>query len=162
MWREDSYANRRMGILLLSLAGLAFTTLDATVKWLVQLQTLPLLELIWLRFFCHALVSGVLLAPHYKLDLLRINNVKLQALRAVLLGLMTSCNFWSIQFLQLTETAAILFSSPLIVAVISHWWLKQPLTRRSMVGYCAGVYRCSHRRSPHIQCHTPSHFFNGS
>ena len=47
MWREDSYANRRMGILLLSLAGLAFTTLDATVKWLVQLQTLPLLELIW-------------------------------------------------------------------------------------------------------------------
>lgn len=51
MWREDSYANRRMGILLLSLAGLAFTTLDATVKWLVQLQTLPLLELIWLRFF---------------------------------------------------------------------------------------------------------------
>ena len=127
MWREDSYANRRMGILLLSLAGLAFTTLDATVKWLVQLQTLPLLELIWLRFFCHALVSGVLLAPHYKLDLLRINNVKLQALRAVLLGLMTSCNFWSIQFLQLTETAAILFSSPLIVAVISHWWLKQPL-----------------------------------
>ena len=46
MWREDSYANRRMGILLLSLAGLAFTTLDATVKWLVQLQTLPLLELI--------------------------------------------------------------------------------------------------------------------
>ena len=126
-WRDDSYANRRMGVVLLSLSVLSFSTLDSSVKWLIQLQTLPLLELIWLRFLSQAIVSGVIFAPHYKMELLKINKIKLQVVRAIMLGTMTSINFWSLQYLQLTETASILFSSPLIVAVISHWWLKQPL-----------------------------------
>ncbi|MGA0940969.1 MAG: EamA family transporter, partial [Burkholderiaceae bacterium] len=123
MWHEDSAANRRTGILLVSLATLSFSMLDTTVKWLLQLQTIPLVEIIWLRFLSQAVVSGVVLAPRYKGAMFRIQKKRLQLFRAVLLGTMTGCNFWSIQFLQLTETASILFSAPLIVAVISHFWL---------------------------------------
>ena len=63
MWHEDSAANRRTGILLVSLATLSFSMLDTTVKWLLQLQTIPLIEIIWLRFLSQAVVSGVVLAP---------------------------------------------------------------------------------------------------
>ena len=72
MWHEDSAANRRTGILLVSLATLSFSMLDTTVKWLLQLQTIPLLEIIWLRFLSQAVVSGVVLAPRYKGAMFRI------------------------------------------------------------------------------------------
>ena len=138
MWHEDSAANRRTGILLVSLATLSFSMLDTTVKWLLQLQTIPLIEIIWLRFLSQAVVSGVVLAPRYKGAMFRIQKKRLQLLRAVLLGTMTGCNFWSIQFLQLTETASILFSAPLIVAVISHFWLQQRLRKAQWITIITG------------------------
>ena len=39
MWHEDSAANRRTGILLVSLATLSFSMLDTTVKWLPTLKS---------------------------------------------------------------------------------------------------------------------------
>ncbi len=136
MWRDDTAKNRRMGIALLSLATLMFCMLDSTVKWL--LASIPLMELVWMRFASHALISMVLLVPHYRWSLFQVRNWRLQALRAFLLGTMTLCNFWSIQYLQLTETASILFSSPLIVAAISHFWMKQRLGRNQWLAIAAG------------------------
>ena len=127
MWRDDTLHNRRVGIALLSVATLMFSMLDSTVKWL--LHSLPLMELVWLRFASQAVVSAVLLVPKEGWGLFQVRNWRLQGLRALILGSMTMSNFWALQFLQLTETASILFSSPLIVAVISHFHLGQRLRR---------------------------------
>lgn len=136
MWRDDTASNRRIGIALLSAATLCFSLLDSTVKWL--LVSMPLTEMIWMRFASHAVISVVLLAPHYRWQLFQVRNWRLQLLRAFLLGTMTLFNFWSIQYLQLTETASILFSSPLIVAAISHFWLQQKLGRNQWLAIVAG------------------------
>lgn len=125
LWQHDTSRNRHIGIALLSLATLSFSALDSTVKWL--LLGLPLGMVVWLRFLTHAVLSAGLLWPHYGRDIFRVHNWRLQGLRALLLTTQTLCNFWAIQYLQLTETAAILFSSPLIVALISHFWLGQRL-----------------------------------
>lgn len=136
MWREDTVNNRQIGIALLSAATLAFSLLDSTIKWL--LASIPLMELVWMRFASHAVISMVMLVPTYRWSLFQVRNWRLQALRAFLLGTMTLFNFWSIQYLQLTETASILFSSPLIVAAISHFWMKEKLARKQWLAIAMG------------------------
>lgn len=127
LWQDDNARNRSVGIALLSLGTLSFSALDSTVKWL--LLALPLGMVVWLRFVSHVFISMALLTPRYGWQLFAVHNVRLQVARAALLTVQTLINFWSIQFLQLTETAAILFSSPLIVALISHLWLGERLRR---------------------------------
>lgn len=136
MLREDTLSNRQTGILLLSVATFSFATLDSSVKWL--LQTMPLLEVVWLRFLSQAVLSAALLAPRYGSGMFKANNWRLQIVRALMLAVMTAFNFWSIQYLQLTETAAILFSSPLIVALYSHWFLHQAMRRAQWLAIFCG------------------------
>jgi drug/metabolite transporter (DMT)-like permease len=136
MWAENTAANRRIGIALLSAGTLSFSLLDSTVKWL--LHSLPFMELVWMRFASQVVISGAMLLPQEGAALFHLRNWRLQLLRALILGTMTMFNFWSIQYLQLTETASILFSSPLIVAAISHFWLKETLGRRQWLAIAAG------------------------
>jgi hypothetical protein len=89
-------------------------TLDACAKWLVL--SLPVLQVVWLRFVFHVLIASALLAPRYGLELVRVHDWKLQALRAVMMAGMTALNFWALQYLQLAETGAIQFSVPLLIA----------------------------------------------
>lgn len=76
----DSAANRRIGIGLVTLTTLCFAAPDTGAKWLVQ--TLPLLQVVRLRFVFHALLASALLAPHYGRELVRVRDWRLQALRA--------------------------------------------------------------------------------
>ena len=48
MLHSDSPANRLIGIGLISATVLFFALLDGGAKWLVQ--TLPVLQVVWLRF----------------------------------------------------------------------------------------------------------------
>lgn len=127
MLRDTNAANTRKGIALLSAATLSFSTLDSSVKWLMHLHTMTLLEVVWLRFVVHAVISFLMVAPRQGLGVLRPRKWGLQAVRALLLGVMTTNNFFAMQYLQLTETVSIMFSAPLIVALISHFGLKQHL-----------------------------------
>ena len=67
MLLEDTARNRRIGIALVSLSTLCFAGLDACAKWLIQ--TLPVVEVVWLRFVLHALITPVLLGPLHGRDL---------------------------------------------------------------------------------------------
>lgn len=127
MLRDTNAANTRVGVLLISCASLSFSTLDSSVKWLMQLHTMTLLEVVWLRFVVHAAIGFAMVAPFQGVEVLRPRKWGLQAVRALLLGVMTTNNFFAMQYLQLTETVSIMFSAPLIVALISHFWLKQHL-----------------------------------
>jgi drug/metabolite transporter (DMT)-like permease len=82
--------------------------------------------------------ASALLAPRYGVELLRVRDWKLQALRAAMLAAMTALNFWALQYLQLAETGAIQFSVPLLIALFSAWWLGERLDARRWLAIVAG------------------------
>ncbi len=136
MLHLDSAQGRRVGIGLVTLTTLCFATLDASAKWLIQ--TLPVLEVVWLRFLFHTLLTSALLAPVYGRDMLRLRRTGLHLLRALMLASMTALNFWALQYLQLAETGAIQFSVPLLIALFSAWWLGERLDWKRWLAILVG------------------------
>jgi drug/metabolite transporter (DMT)-like permease len=111
----DSARNRLVGIGLVSLCYLLFSLLDGGAKWLVG--GVPVIMVVWLRFFTHVVLALALLLPIKGVAVLRTNHLKWHLLRALMFVGMTGMNFWALQFLQLTVTASIFFSVPIIVAM---------------------------------------------
>lgn len=132
----DDPAQRRIGIALVSLATLCFAALDTAAKWLVQ--SLPVVEVVWLRFVTHVVLMGLLLAPLAGRALVRVHSARLQALRAAMLACMTALNFWALQYLQLAETGALQFSVPILIALLSAWWLGERLDARRWAAIVCG------------------------
>ncbi len=136
MLHLDSARGRRIGIGMVTLTTICFATLDASAKWL--LQSLPVLEVVWLRFCAHTLITSALLGPVYGREMLRAQQPRLQVVRALMLASMTAMNFWALQYLQLAETAAIQFSVPLMIALFSAWFLGEHLDWRRWAAIVAG------------------------
>jgi drug/metabolite transporter (DMT)-like permease len=132
----DTARNRRIGIALITVTTLLFATLDASAKVLVQ--SLPVLQVVWLRFATHVVITSTLLAPTYGRELVRVRDWKLQGLRGLMLGAMTALNFWALQYLQLAETGAMQFSVPLLIALLSAWWLGERLGARRWIAIAVG------------------------
>ena len=136
MLKLDSARNRRLGIAMVCVATLCFSALDTTAKWLVL--SLPVFQVVWLRFLTHSLLGLALLAPRYGMRLVRVQQPKLQALRALMLAVLTGLNFWALRYLQLDVTAAIQFSVPIMIALISARWLGERLDARSWIAIVLG------------------------
>jgi drug/metabolite transporter (DMT)-like permease len=122
----DSARNRLVGIGLISLCFLLFTFLDGTAKWLVS-NAMPVFMVVWLRFVIHAVLSTALLFPLKGKALVRTSHLRWHLIRAVMFTFMTGMNFWALQYVQLTVTASIFFTVPIIVAVVSAQVLKEKL-----------------------------------
>ncbi len=125
MLKTDTARNRLLGIGLVSITFACFAVLDTTAKWLVR--SLPVIEVVWLRFVGHVVFTALLLGPRYGRSLLRVANPRLQLLRGLLLFAMTALNFWALQYLQLAETGAIQFAVPLLIALFGAWLLGERL-----------------------------------
>jgi drug/metabolite transporter (DMT)-like permease len=125
MLKADSARNRLIGIGIISVTFACFGVLDATAKWLVR--SLPVIEVVWLRFVGHVLFTGLLLGPRHGRTLLRTRHPWLQLLRAAMLFAMTALNFWALQYLQLAETGAVQFAVPILIALFSAWLLGERL-----------------------------------
>jgi drug/metabolite transporter (DMT)-like permease len=113
----DSATNRLTGIGLVSLTYVCFTLLDGSAKWLVQ--SVPVLVVVWLRFLTHALIGSALMFPMRGLALVRTRHLRWHLLRGLMFVAMTGMNFWALQYLQLTVTAAIFFTVPILIALLS-------------------------------------------
>lgn len=113
---QDSGRNRLIGIGIVSGAVLFFSILDTGAKWLVA--SLPLLQVVFLRFLGHTVFTAAIMIPKSRLDLVRTRRPVLQFLRAMMLPCMTAMNFWCLQYLQLAETGSIMFLAPVIVALL--------------------------------------------
>ena len=133
---EHSARHRHIGIGLVTLTTLCFATLDTAAKWLVL--SLPVLQVVWLRFLTHSLFSLVIFGPGMGTALLRWHDPRLQLVRGVMLAAMTGLNFWALQYLQLAETGAMQFSVPILIAVLSAWWLGERLDLRRWLAIFAG------------------------
>lgn len=136
MLKADDAANRRIGIGLVTLATMCFAALDAAAKWLVA--SLPVAEVVWLRFATHVGLMVLMLGPSLGLGLVKMANWRLQLLRGSMLAAMTGLNFVALQYLQLAETGAIQFSVPILIALLSAWWLHERLDARRWFAIVAG------------------------
>ena len=134
--KTDDPRSRRIGIVLVIAATLCFSILDATAKYLVQ--SLPVLQVVWLRFVTHVGLMALLLAPTHGAAIVRMHSKRLQFLRGLMLASMTALNFVALQYLQLAETGAIQFSVPLLIALLSAWWLHEKLDARRWVAIVGG------------------------
>jgi drug/metabolite transporter (DMT)-like permease len=136
MLHADSARNRLIGIGLVSCCFMLFTALDGTAKWLVG--SMPVLMVVWLRFVTHAVFATLLLYPIKRNSLFRTQHLKWHAARALMFMLMTGMNFWALQYLQLTVTASIFFTVPIIIALFSAWMLKEKLDAARWIAIVAG------------------------
>ena len=136
MLHADSARNRLIGIGLVSGAYLLFSALDGSAKWLVG--SLPVIVVVWLRFVIHVVVAGAVFFPLRGFDLFRTRHLRWHALRGVMVIAMTFLNFWALQYLQLTVTASIFFSVPLIIALVSATAFGEKLETGRWVAIVAG------------------------
>jgi drug/metabolite transporter (DMT)-like permease len=132
----DSARNRLVGIGLVSGAYLLFSALDGSAKWLVG--SLPVIVVVWLRFVIHVVVAGAVFFPLRGFDLFRTRHLRWHALRGAMVIAMTFLNFWALQYLQLTVTASIFFSVPLIIALVSATAFGEKLETGRWVAIVAG------------------------
>jgi drug/metabolite transporter (DMT)-like permease len=116
MLKTDSARNRLIGIGLISITFLCFAVLDTSAKWLVA--TLPVVQVVWLRFVVHVVFTAAILVPRNGSRLVRTRRPWLQLIRSLMLPTMTGLNFWALQYLQLAETGAIQFVVPILIALL--------------------------------------------
>jgi len=105
-----------IGILLMLVVYMLFTTVDTTAKWLIGLG-FPALQIAFLRYAGHFAISlGIAASGRTPL---RHPKLRLIILRASLLVVATILNFIALTYLPLTIISAIAFSAPIIVCLLS-------------------------------------------
>jgi drug/metabolite transporter (DMT)-like permease len=125
-----------MGIGLISGAYLLFSLLDGSAKWLVG--SMPVIMVVWLRFLMHAVFGSLVLFPLKGVALVKTRHWRWHLLRALMFIAMTGINFWALQYLQLTVTASIFFSVPLIIALVSATAFGEKLDTGRWIAVVAG------------------------
>lgn len=98
-------------------AMLCFALLDATSKHLSQTFNVPLL--VWARYTVHFLLMAAFLGPRHGLGLVRTARPVAQVVRALLLVAVTGFAMAAFQVMPLAETTALIFVTPLIVALLA-------------------------------------------
>jgi drug/metabolite transporter (DMT)-like permease len=114
---QDQRRQRLIGIALMCGACAVFACLDAMAKYLGG--HLDTLQVVAMRFVTAFLAALLISNPFTRPGLLRTERPGLQIARGVILVSTTICNFLAFRWLQLDEALAILFSTPLLVAVLA-------------------------------------------
>ncbi|MEK9833681.1 MAG: EamA family transporter, partial [Rhodospirillaceae bacterium] len=105
------------GVLMMCFAVACFATMNGFVKEL-RVQELPLMEIIWGRYFFHTILV-LLLFPRRIPMLLSGSDKGLQLVRSVLVLLATACMFTAVGFMALADAVAITFIAPLLITALS-------------------------------------------
>ena len=106
---------RGIALMLAALAG--FTGIDTCAKWLV-LDGMPTAEVVFVRYLGHLILVIAFALPLGE-PFLRTANPRDVGVRGAFLLFSTVLNFAALGYLPLTTTAAIFFSSPLWVCLLS-------------------------------------------
>ncbi|WP_299620121.1 DMT family transporter [uncultured Tateyamaria sp.] len=108
-----------LGIAMTLAAYAFFSLVDTSVKWLV-LAGLPAFQLAFMRYLPHFIISTVLLLRKGDgWNSFQSAHMGLVLFRAFLLASATLFNFITLNYLSLTVTGSIMFSTPIIVCALS-------------------------------------------
>ena len=118
-------------VIFLSASGFfLFVCMDSTAKYLGSVM--PVTQAVWGRFFFHFIalcVYFLLFKP--KLNLTR--NFKIQVIRSLLMVTATFFMFNSLQRFDLVDIYVVFFSAPLIVSLLSAYFLKDILSPKGII-----------------------------
>lgn len=124
------------GIVLMIGAYAMFSLLDASAKYLLPQLNPP--TIVFMRYLTGLVFALLWIASRRELALFHSEHPRTQALRGVLLLASTAFNFTALQYLQLAQTAAIMFSNPLWVCALSHLMLNERVGPRRWAAVIAG------------------------
>ncbi|MBI3674269.1 MAG: DMT family transporter [Rhizobiales bacterium] len=131
----DTRENRSRGILWMLATMFSFVSLDAMMKHL--LQTYSLVEVTWGRFF-FATIAAIILCGRRLPGLAVSKSPKLQVLRSLLLMSTTGLFNAGIRTTALATATTIMFTSPLLVTVLSVPFLGEKVGPRRWAGVAIG------------------------
>ena len=118
-------------VIFLSASGFfLFVCMDSTAKYLGNVM--PVTQAVWGRFFFHFVALCVyFLVFKPKLNLTR--NFKIQIIRSLLMVTATFFMFNSLQRFDLVDIYVVFFSAPLIVSLLSAYFLKDILSTKGII-----------------------------
>jgi drug/metabolite transporter (DMT)-like permease len=126
----------RRAVPLFLLAGVCFTSLDATAKYLVQEHTLFLV--VWARYAGQMLVITPIAWQRGGAGFWRTRHLRVQLARSLCLVTATACFFGALRFLPLAEASAITFLAPMFALLLAQPVLGERPTRARWVSAMAG------------------------
>ena len=132
----DSDHPLRRALPLVLLAGLLFSTLDATAKYLVQDHGLFLV--VWARYAGQMLIVTPVIWQRGGPGFWRTRHLRMQLLRSLCLVTATLSFFGALRFLPLAEGTAISFLAPMFAIVLSMPVLGERPTRARWIASIAG------------------------
>lgn len=127
---------RVAGILFMCAALFCFALLDTTAKWLNN--HLPVMQVVWARYASHFLLGFLVVNPWTVPGLFSTQRPVLQIGRSALLFGSTAINFIALQFLQLDETTAIMFTTPFFIALFAGPLLGEWIGMRRWIAILVG------------------------
>jgi len=126
----------RVALPLFLMAGVCFSTLDATAKYLVRDHTLFLV--VWARYSGQMLVATPIAWHRVGPRFWRTRNLRIQLVRSLCLVIATLCFFGGLRFLPLAEASAVTFLAPMFAIVLSMPVLGERPTRARWISAIVG------------------------
>ncbi len=132
--REDRTA---AGVLTMFCAVVFFTCIDTSAKWLT-VAGLPVMQVVFARYFGHFLYAAIIYLPQEGLEAFRSRAPLKQFFRSLFLFGSTVCNFFALQSLPITVTTTIMFAGPIVVTLLAIPILGEKVGLRRVVAVCTG------------------------
>ena len=124
------------GIVLVASSGLALSSMDTIAKLLSG--NLPVIEIVWARYFFHTLVMTVYLGATTGTRFLKSERPVLQLLRGAMLLIGTVMIYAALSRVTLAEATAVQFSSPVMVTILSVLFLGERIGLPRILAVLAG------------------------
>ncbi len=124
------------GVLLFLAAIFLFAALDATAKYMNAFFAVPLL--VWARYLVHFVIMLVFMAPGMGREIIVTHRPWLMSFRALMLVGITLLAQLALKTLPLAETTALIFITPLLVALLAGPLLGEQVRRRTWLATIAG------------------------
>jgi len=131
----DHAEHRAAGVLWMLATMFCFISLDTTMKFL--LAAYPLVEVSWPRFFFATFFAAAIAGPNLP-DALRSRAPILQTARSLILMVTTGVFNAGVKLLPLATATAIMFTTPILVTVLSIPILKEEVGTRRWIGVALG------------------------
>lgn len=122
-------------------AVIMFSALDASAKYLVTREGLPVVQVVWARFIVQFTLL-LFLVPAFGVmsarALFTTSKLGLQLIRSVLMAATTAFNFLALEYLRLDQAITIVFLAPLVVALLAGPLLGEWVGRRRLMAILVG------------------------
>ena len=144
-------------VIFLSASGFfLFVCMDSTAKYLGNVM--PVTQAVWGRFFFHFVALCVyFLIFKPKLNLTR--NFKIQIIRSLLMVTATFFMFNSLQRFDLVDIYVVFFSAPLIVSLLSAYFLKDILSPKCIILMLLSIGSIIYALGPSMKVLSPELIF---